>query len=202
MSQRVSGYARKDADRYETPAWVAQVLVPHLPPRVHRIWEPACASGNMVCALLAAGFDVIGTDLTHGDFLERRDRAASDAIVTNPPYDQAAAFIEHALALVDVVAMLLRTDYDHAQTRQHLFGHCPYFAKKLVLTRRIVWFERPGAAPSFNHAWFIWDAAHRGPPTIAYDAPKKINIAKRNADAIATTCNDVAQKRASCFGNA
>jgi hypothetical protein len=44
------------------------------------------------------------------------------------------------------VAMLLRTDFDHAKGRQHLFGQCPIFAKKLVLTRRIVWFEGPKAA--------------------------------------------------------
>lgn len=35
-------------------------------------------------------------------------------------------------------------------------------------TKRIVWFERKGAAPSFNHAWYIWDWEHRGFPTIAY----------------------------------
>jgi hypothetical protein len=64
------------------------------------------------------------------------------------------------------VAMLLRTDYDHAKGRQHLFGECPIFAKKLVLTRRIVWFDGPNAA--FNHAWYIWDWKHVGPPVLAY----------------------------------
>jgi len=38
----------------------------------------------------------------------------------------------------------------------------------LVLTRRIVWFEAPKAAPSFNHAWYIWDWKHVGPPVLAY----------------------------------
>lgn len=42
------------------------------------------------------------------------------------------------------------------------------FAKKLVLTKRIVWFDAPGAAPSFNHAWYIWDHRHTGAPTLAY----------------------------------
>jgi hypothetical protein len=31
MSQRESGYARKERDSYETPAWVTAALVPHLP---------------------------------------------------------------------------------------------------------------------------------------------------------------------------
>jgi hypothetical protein len=67
-----------------------------------------------------------------------------------------------------MVAMLLRTDYDHAATRQHLFGGCGQFAKKVVLTKCIVWFDGPGAAPSFNHAWYVWDWRHVGAPTLAY----------------------------------
>ena len=35
------------------------------------------------------------------------------------------------------VAMLLR-DFDHAEGRANLFADCPQFAKKIVLTRRIV----------------------------------------------------------------
>jgi hypothetical protein len=95
------------------------------------------------------------------------------AIVSNPPYALAQEFIEHALELMKpcrgIVAMLLRTDYDHAKTRQHLFSNCPAFAKKIVLTRRIVWFENEKAAPSFNHAWFVFDHRHSGPPTLAYE---------------------------------
>jgi hypothetical protein len=36
------------------------------------------------------------------------------------------------------VAMLLRCDFDHAKRRAYLFADCPQFAKKIVLTRRIV----------------------------------------------------------------
>jgi hypothetical protein len=70
--------------------------------------------------------------------------------------------------------MLLRIDYDSAATRMHLFRDHPWFAKKIILTKRIVWFARPGAAPSFNHCWFIWDAAHSGPATIAYAHPAEV----------------------------
>jgi hypothetical protein len=78
-----------------------------------------------------------------------------DAIITNPPYELAAEFIERALSLTasdGLVAMLLRTDFDHAKSRQHLFQH-PAFRKKLVLTKRIKWFEDSEGQPSFNHAW-------------------------------------------------
>ena len=69
---------------------------------------------------------------------------------------------------VRAVAMLLRADFDHAATRTHLFADCPMFAKKVVLTKRIRWFEDSNGSPSFNHCWMIWDRQHLGEPTLAY----------------------------------
>ena len=172
MSQRDSGYARHDRDLYETPEWATMAVVPYL------LWprltlEPACGSGKMVNALRSAGLSVVCSDIDSGqDFLELKATDAS-AIVTNPPYDKARDFIEHAIKLMvpnrGLVAMLLRTDFDHAKTRRHLFSGSPYFARKVVLTKRIVWFEKKGAAPSFNHAWYIWDIRNVSSPVISYD---------------------------------
>lgn len=174
MSQRDSGYERKERDCYETPEWVTLALVPHLPRPPERIWEPACGSGKMADALSVIGGHVVRSDIVSDvDFLDTRLPGAPeyDAIITNPPYKDAQRFIEHALMHVaneGVVAMLLRTDFDHAKTRQHLFGRCNQFAKKLVLTKRIKWFEDSSGSPSFNHAWYIWDWRHTGMPVIAY----------------------------------
>jgi hypothetical protein len=185
VSQRNSGYDRINGDRYCTPSWVTMALAPHLPKRLRRIWEPACGDGQMVKALHSLGFDVLATDIDPCfksrrplNFLSSEARSTNcslppiDGIITNPPFNQATAFIQTALDLTQrergFVAMLTRVDYDSAKTRAHLFGHCPQFAKKLTLTRRIVWFDRPGAAPSFNHAWLIWDWRHKGPPMLAY----------------------------------
>jgi hypothetical protein len=172
MSQRESGYERKERDAYQTPAWVTLALVPHLR-ALGLVWEPASGDGAMVDALTNAGLEVTFSDIDHGcDFLEMGKMIGCDAIIINPPYALAQEFIEHALDMMEphgLVAMLLRTDYDHAKTRAHLFHGCPAFAKKVVLTRRIVWFEDGEKSPSFNHAWFIWDWHHSGPPTIAYD---------------------------------
>lgn len=175
MSQRDSGYERKERDLYETPAWVTQALLPHLPQHHEReVWEPAAGSGKMADALADAGYKVFSTDIADNekfDFLAMIDRRWR-TIITNPPYALAQRFIEHAQQMVGgdgMVAMLLRTDFDHAKTRQHLFGKCPWFQKKVVLTRRIVWFEAENAAPSFNHAWYIWKMDYRGAPTIGYD---------------------------------
>jgi hypothetical protein len=172
MSQRESGYQRMPLDRYETPSWVTLGLVPHLPKINGGIWEPASGGGKMIAALRQAGFDVIGSDIADGvDFLHHPSpKTGICAIITNPPYALAREFIEHALDLDDVrvVAMLLRTDFDHAATRAHLFADCPMFAKKVVLTKRIRWFEDSNGSPSFNHCWMIWDRQHQGPPTLTY----------------------------------
>jgi hypothetical protein len=172
MSQRVSGFERKERDLYETPEWVTTALVPHIP-AFNKVWEPAAGSGKMVRALQKAGFYVIASDIDlcpEADFLISQPNAGTDAIITNPPYFLAEEFISHAMMLMKpvsgCVAMLLRTDYDHAKTRGHLFQHP--FSKKLVLTKRIKWFEDSKGQPSFNHAWFIWDWKHQGAPTLAY----------------------------------
>jgi len=169
MSQRDTGYERKERDLYETPAWVTEALLPHLP-ECRTIWEPAAGSGKM--SRVPEGFagTVISSDIAEGQDFLAADGFDGDAIITNPPYELAPKFIERALFLTapdGLVAMLLRTDFDHAKSRQHLFQH-PAFSKKLVLTRRIKWFEDSKGQPSFNHAWFVWDYRHTGPPTLAY----------------------------------
>jgi hypothetical protein len=172
VSQRNSGYERKERDSYETPEWVTDALIPHLPTVPCVVWEPACGTGKMVAALRRAGFDVVASDIVEGrDFLTEPAPRPFRAIITNPPYELATAFIERALHIVPAdgfVAMLLRTDFDHAKTRQHLFGDCAWFWKKVVLIKRIKWFESSKGGPSFNHAWYIW-AAHSGKPTLAYE---------------------------------
>lgn len=169
MSQRNSEYERVAFDQYETPEWVTRALIPHIRQRL-TIWEPACGSEKMARVLDAAH----RSDIQRGqDFLAMQTLPfCADAIITNPPYSHATEFISHALALTDnargVVAMLLRTDFDHAKTRRHLFADHGAFKKKLVLTKRIQWFDDRRSSPSFNHAWFIWDWTNTAAPVIAY----------------------------------
>ncbi len=174
MSQRDSGYERKERDLYETPAWATRAVLGHLPLAAGRVWEPACGSGKMLAVLYDFfGGNVCGTDIDAGcDFLGTKKAHDVFGIVTNPPYVHAREFCEQSIRLMEpvggFVAMLLRTDFDHAKTRANLFAECGAFAKKLVLTKRIKWFEDSKGQPSFNHAWFIWDWKHCGPPTLAY----------------------------------
>lgn len=174
MSQRNSGRERVERDAYETPGWVTLALLRHLTHYPGLIWEPAAGSGKMVRALEEGGFRVVHSDISDGaDFLQERfTMGDADSIITNPPYEFATEFVTRSLALTErhqgIVALLLRTDFDHASSRRLLFGNCRQFAKKVVLTKRIQWFEDSTGSPSFNHAWFIWDWQHSGPPTLAY----------------------------------
>jgi hypothetical protein len=101
------------------------------------------------------------------DFLGQAPETGVNAIINDPPYVLAQEFIECALHFDNtrIVAKLLRTDFDQAR-RAHLFADCAIFAKKVVLTKRIRWFEDSNGSPSYNHCCLIWDRQHRGPPTL------------------------------------
>lgn len=174
MAQRNSGYARIEANFYPTPGWVTRALMTHawgLDDYVRlRIWEPACGDGAMVDEFKQWGYKVFGTDLRghHSvDFLSDdvgMPRRQCNAIITNPPYqrDVTERFIRKALALMEpvngLVAMLLRVDFDSAVTRQDIFKDHPAWGEKLVLLKRIKWFDDGNKnGPSENHAWFVWD---------------------------------------------
>jgi hypothetical protein len=173
MSQRASGWERRPNELYETPEWCTEEVIRHLPKGITRVWECACGGGQMSKVLRRHGFEVTGTDAQNGeDFLNFLSAEGIDLIFTNPPYNKAQEFIEHALKLMQpnkgAVAMLLRIDYDSAKTRAHLFETHPAWWKKLVFRKRIVWFQGE-KSPSFNHAVYIWNWQHDGSPaTIAY----------------------------------
>jgi len=158
MAQRDSGYERRERELYETPEWVTEAVLPHL--RLLRtVLEPCVATGKMYRVLARYAEEAIGSDIKPAqgfpvaDFLDVQQRPITPItdIVSNPPYGEdgelAVQFIEHALNITqDVrgqVAMLLRADFDHASSRQHIFRSHPAFAKRIVLTKRIKWFEGP-----------------------------------------------------------
>jgi hypothetical protein len=170
MSQRVSGYKRLARDAYYTPAWPTLALIPHLPAGITKIWESCGDQDGMATPLRHAGFEVTATDIVDGiDFFQCTSaHNYPRTIVMNPAYYDAQRFIEHALTIADIIAVLLMVDFDSAVTRRHLFADCPAFASKIVLLHRIRWFPDSTGSPSFNHAWFLWNRAHVGAPRISY----------------------------------
>lgn len=111
-------------------------------------------SGSIFCAIRSPGCH----------------RGAIAAIVTNPPFDLAVAFIRRALDVVrgcrGKVAMLQRHEFDAPRKNHPLFK--PPFAAKLVLPRRPRWSEEDRASPRFPYAWYLWDWRHDGPPTLRF----------------------------------
>lgn len=91
--------------------------------------------------------------------------------MTNVPYGKGGRlgvqFIKHMLKLTErlggKVAVLLRVDFDSADTRRDIFNDHPAFAAKYTLTKRIRWANLPQSAsgPTDNHAWFVWSWSRR-----------------------------------------
>jgi hypothetical protein len=184
MSALVTGNRRaplseRGHDLYETPAVVTEALlkVEDLP---HRIWEPAAGRGAIVDVLRAHGHYVVVADLidygvpgqeSGRDFLlERRAPDGIECIVSNPPYKNADAFVEHALKLCPRVIMLLRLAFLESVRRTPILD-TGRLARVHVFKRRAPFMHRDGwAGPKVTSAlafaWFCFDRNHGGPTTL------------------------------------
>ena len=86
----------------------------------------------------------------------------------------AEAFIETGIRRLGngFLALLLPAEFDSAVTRRRFFDECPAFTAKIILTRRVKWFENPANPkinPKENSAWFLWEGAilrARRPPIV------------------------------------
>ena len=152
MGQRASEYDRIDGDTYVTPQWVWDELY-SVEPKFKLAWD--CAPAN-----------------AEYDFLQCESTAGSN-IATNPPFKLSVKFVRHALLLTrsfnNAVAMLLPMEWDCAKGRVDLFDGPPFKAKYVIQTR-IRWtnLEQKKNGPSKNHAWYVWDWAYRGQPTMGW----------------------------------
>jgi hypothetical protein len=137
------------------------------------IWEPACGDGAISRVLAAAGHEIISTDLVdrgygrggHDFFADHI--TVADHIITNPPFKLSRRFVEHALSRIHphgTVCMLLRANWEAAQTRRHLMGLC---CRKWTFSRRLQ-MHRGGyvgkqSGSQMDTAWFVFSPQHTGP---------------------------------------
>jgi len=101
-------WARSDDDWYIEPEWVSARLF-EAEQFDGAVWDPACGSGRICESARAAGHTILHSDITDRgyrglglptvvrDFLDMDTRA--DNIVSNPPFDIARQFAEHACRL-------------------------------------------------------------------------------------------------------
>lgn len=190
-----AGYERAANDFYPTEPWVTRALCRAVEfDNRGLLWEPACGDGRMARELDRWHPAVVASDIAdygYGepgrDFLDPatvkwladRRAGAVAAIVTNPPFDRAIAFITRALELTRAsqgkVAIVQRHEFDAPAKNHPLFK--PPFAAKLVLHKRPRWSGDDKASPRFPYAWYLWDWRHKGPPVLRYlpdpDKPAK-----------------------------
>ena len=211
MGKYDSGYARVPQEFYPTPGWVIEALAEYVELDGLQVWEPACGDGRMAEALKCAGAKVHASDIADRgyagldellDFTSLRNpklQPIDPRIITNPPYAYsgershrlAARFVEAGLHHIDrygrgLLALLLPFGFDSITTRRHLFADCADFAAKIVLTERIVWFERADDKredPKEHHAWFLWARPRQFEhPIILYAPNGQAAVPRRQAD--------------------
>lgn len=177
LGAREAGRLRSD-DFHETPPVATEALL-SVETFDGPIWEPACGAGAISRVLVAHGHSVISTDLVERgygspriDFLmELAPRAPN--IISNPPFKLAAQFARRACDLTTgKVAMLLRLGWLEGRARREMFAETP-FARLWVFSRRLPMMHRhgydgPESTSTIAFAWFVWDHAHSGPPTIGW----------------------------------
>lgn len=161
-------HKRKESDFYPTPPEVTLALIRFLNNQFlvwgYNTWEPACGDGTMSKVLEEYQNNVISTDIRHTgygqggiDFLETQ-KENIDAIITNPPFRVSEQFIRHALEEmnVEIVAMLLKSQYWHASKRGTLFKQYPP-AWILPLSWRPDFLNgERGGAPTMECLWTVW----------------------------------------------
>lgn len=165
---------------YPTPALVTEALLDFWKPISGWIWEPACGDGAMARVLQAHGYSVICSDLVDRgcpgamvqDFLKMdRMPGASPAIavVTNPPFSLAQAFVEHALGALGVkeMALLVKATWWHTKSRLGIFDRFP---PRYVLPVAFRADFLGKGSPVMDVTWCVWQGPTRD--TIIRPLPK------------------------------
>lgn len=162
---------RRELDFYPTPPEATHALMQFLfenniVNESFLVWEPACGDGAMsdvigeyVQAVHASDIRITGYSLDGGiDFLS--NKFSCDAIITNPPFNLSEQFIRHAISQAGVVAMLLKSQYWHAQKRIDLFNdHPPAYVLPLTWRPDFLFDQRANGvkgSPTMEVHWTVW----------------------------------------------
>lgn len=156
-------HGRNEADFYPTPPECTWALLRHFKPP-GPVWEPACGDGAISEELYLSGLIVLSTDLhdrgygaTGIDFLTAPLNPQCRSIVTNPPFSLAEQFIRRARGFGVPFAMLLKSTYWHAATRQNLFRDTGP-EKVIAMTWRPAFDTSRGNSPTMDVIWTTWGA--------------------------------------------
>jgi hypothetical protein len=157
-----SSFERRTADFYPTPKAAVLPLIPYLRrDGIRTFAEPCSGEGDLVRHLEGHGMRcAYAGDLTTGqDALAIDSYGEADAIITNPPYtrDLMHRLIVHFQSIAPTWLLL---DHDWVSTLQAVpfLAHC----SDIVTIGRVKWFADSKHTGKDNHAWFRFDARHKG----------------------------------------
>jgi hypothetical protein len=168
-------YERNSNDFYIEPAWSVRCLIKSVNFSGH-IHDPACGTGTIPKAFIAAGFAATGSDKvdrgfgTVKDYFE--DRYPYENIVCNPPYNRSEEFIKRASKYATHrIAILARIAFLSSQKRYDLFTKFP--PEKVVILSR-----RPSMPPGgmriipqggkTDFCWIVWRQRYDRPSEICW----------------------------------
>lgn len=165
-------------DYFPTPPWATRAFCEHVLPQFETpdpkagiygltAIDPACGEGHMAVALREYFSLVTATDIFPygfgglGDFLDPgRIYAPRDWVITNPPFNRAAAFVERALGVANRgVAMLVRTAFLEGQGRyRDLFMSRPPQLVAQFVERVPMHKGRwdPAGKTATAYCWVVW----------------------------------------------
>lgn len=168
---------RPVGDFYPTPPSATIALLENATILSGVIWEPACGDGAISRVIESAGRKVVSADLyDHGygtsgiDFLKTEHRAG-EIIITNPPFNLAEKFLEHALAIgIKQIYFLLKLAFLEGARRSVLLESTPLtrvmvFRKRLNMTRNG---EKQTGSGMIAFAWYEWRVGYVGRPEVSW----------------------------------
>lgn len=167
---------QQPTDLYETPPEATQALL-EVEPIEGMVWEPCAGYGRMAAVLEAHGLDVFSSDIIEDAYgIGGVDYFATDEVVdnviTNPPYRDAQAIIEHALPRVRCKAcFLLKLTFLESAKRKPFFEATPPSRVWVFSSRITMWphgEDEPVNGGTIAYAWFVWDVTDEGPPTLGW----------------------------------
>lgn len=158
-------------DFYQTPEWATKALLDR-EKFGKSIWEPACGKGAISKVLREYGYYVKEDDIQKDgiSFLDREETHGD--IITNPPYNLATEFVEHALTLTTgKLALFMKLTFLESERRYKLFTTTPLKTVYVFCKRVQLYLDGqpiPKNSGTIAFAWFVWDKKYAGEPTLKW----------------------------------
>lgn len=180
-----SAEEREQHDYYATPPIATEWLC-DLEVFSNNILEPCCGEGHISKVLEGHGYNVESMDLIDRgfgkggiDFLAYNEVVDKD-IITNPPYNMAQEFVEHAMELITdghKVAMFLKLSFLETKDRKKMFAKYP--PKRIWVSSSRLGCAKNGefkkdkngklkADSAVCYCWFVWEKGFVGYPEIRW----------------------------------